>query len=65
VWRWQPADPLHHPDAVTPQQLAFHELLVNVKKLGRYDILLMAVQDEIARQRLLVGPAEVLRGDLA
>jgi len=29
--RWQPADPLHHPDPLTPQQLAFHELLVSIR----------------------------------
>jgi len=32
VWQWQPADPLDHPDPLTPQQLAFHELTVSVEK---------------------------------
>lgn len=36
VWRWHPADPLDHPDPLTPQQLAFHELLVSVERPGRY-----------------------------
>jgi hypothetical protein len=65
VWQWKPADPLCHPDPLTPQQLAFHELLVSVEKPGRYDLALLTGGDEIARQPLLIGPADVLRGDLA
>ena len=61
VWRWHPADPLDHPDPLTPQQLAFHELLVSVEKPGRYDMVLLAGQDEIGRQPLLIGPADVFR----
>jgi hypothetical protein len=47
---------------LTPQQLAFHELLVSMDKPGRYDLELLAGGDEIARQPLLIGPADVLRG---
>jgi len=63
VWRWHPADPLDHPDPLTPQQLAFHELLVSVQRPGRYDMVLLAGQDEIRRQPLLIGPAEVFRDE--
>jgi len=63
VWQWHPADPLHHPDPLTPQQLAFHELLVSVERPSRYDMVLLAGQDEIGRQPLLIGPAEVFRDE--
>jgi hypothetical protein len=62
VWQWTPADPLDHPDPLKPQQLAFHELVVSVEKAGRYDLVFMAGDDEIARQPLLIGPAEVFAG---
>ena len=58
-----PEAPLDHPDPLTPQQLAFHELLVSVEKPGRYDMVLLAGQDEIGRQPLLIGPAEVFRDE--
>jgi hypothetical protein len=61
VWHWTPADPLDHPDPLKPQQLAFHELLVSVDRPGRFDLVLVAGEDEIARQPLLIGPAEVFR----
>ena len=37
----------------------------SVPKPGRYDLALLPGDDEIARQSLLIGPADVLRGDLA
>jgi len=37
----------------------------SVPKPGRYDLALLTGDDEIARQPLLIGPADVLRGDLA
>ena len=63
VWAWRPADPLHHPDPLTPQQLAFHELTVSVEKPGRYDMVLVAGEQEIAHQPLPIGPAAVFRPD--
>ena len=65
AWRWQPVDPLHHADPLTPMQITFNELRVSVQEPGRYDLVLLADGDEIARQPLLIGPADVLRGDLA
>ena len=41
VWQWRPAAPLDHPDPLTPQQLAFHELTVSGEKPGCYDMLLL------------------------
>jgi len=43
-------------------QLGFEELRVRVPKPGRYDLTLLTGDDEIARQPLLIGPADVLRG---
>jgi len=63
VWRWQPVDPLHHADSLVPMQITFDELRVNVQEPGRYDLVLLAGDDEIATQPLLIGPAEVFRGD--
>ena len=63
VWRWQPVDPLHHADPLAPMQVTFNELRVSVQEPGRYDLVLLADGDEIARQPLLIGPAEVFRGD--
>jgi hypothetical protein len=48
-------------EPLTPQQLAFHELLVSVEKPGRYGMVLLAGDEEIARQPLLIGPAAVFR----
>ena len=63
VWQWQAVDPLHHADPLTPMQITFDELWVSVQEPGRYDLVLLAGDDEIATQPLLIGPAEVLRGD--
>jgi hypothetical protein len=60
VWRWQPADPLHHADPLAPMQITFDELRVSVEAPGRYDLVLLAGDDEIARQPLLIGRAEAL-----
>ena len=62
VWSWQPADPLIHPDPLTPQQLAFQELMIKVPGAGRYDLLLLAGGEEMARQPLLIGMASDLSG---
>ena len=62
VWRWQPVDPLHHADPITPMQVTLNELRVSVQQLGRYDLVLLAGDDDIATQPLLIGPAEVFRG---
>ena len=63
VWRKDAVSPLHHPDPLMVAQLVFEELRVNVPKPGRYDLVLLTGGDEIARQPLLIGPADVLRGD--
>ena len=63
VWRWQPVDPLHHADPLVPMQITFDELRVLVEEPGRYDLVLLAAGDEIATQPVLIGPAEVFRGD--
>jgi len=65
VWRWQPADPLTHPDRLTPAQLAFQAVTIEVPQAGRYDMVLLADGSDIASQPLLIGMAEVFRGDLA
>jgi hypothetical protein len=63
VWRWQPADPLDQSDPLTPTQLAFQAVTIEVPQAGRYDLVLVAGGDDIASQPLLVGPAEGFRGD--
>jgi hypothetical protein len=65
VWRWRPADPLTQPYPLTPAQLAFSELRLLVEEPGRYDLVLLADGSDIASQPVLIGPADVLRGDLA
>jgi hypothetical protein len=59
----QPADPLDQPDPFIVAQLVFEELRVSEPKPGRYDLALLTGDDEIATQPLLIGPADVLRGD--
>jgi hypothetical protein len=63
VWRWQPVDPLHHADPLTPMQVTFNELRVLVEEPERYDLVLLAGDEDIATQPLLIGPAELFRGD--
>ena len=63
MWQWRPVDPIHHADPLTPIQITFDELRVSVEEPGRYDLVLLAGDDEIARQPLLIGPAEVFWGD--
>ena len=45
-------------------QITFDELRVSVQEPGRYDLVLLADGDEIASQPVLIGPAEVFRGDV-
>ena len=56
-------EPAAPPDPLMVAQFFFEELRVSVPKPGRYDQVLLAGNDEIASQPLLIGPAEVLRGD--
>ena len=63
VWSWRPRDPYPHPDPLTPAQLAFQAVTIEVPQAGRYDMVLVAGGDEIARQPLLIGPAEAFQGD--
>jgi hypothetical protein len=42
-------------------RLVFEKLRVSVEKPGRYDMALLTGDDEIGRQPLLIGPAEVFR----
>jgi len=44
--------------------VAFQELLVNVDKPGRYDMVLLAREQDIAHQPLLIGPADVFPSDV-
>ncbi|MFM8803980.1 MAG: DUF6941 family protein, partial [Planctomycetia bacterium] len=60
VWQCRPSHPLHQADPLAPTQLVFEELRVSVDRPGRYDLALRAGEDEIARQPLLIGPAEAL-----
>jgi hypothetical protein len=54
------AEPPINPDPLTPQQLAFHELIVSVPGPGRYEMALLAGGEEIGRQPLLIGSASAL-----
>lgn len=38
-------------------------LRVSLDQPGRYDMVLLADRDDIASQPLLIGPAEVFRGE--
>ena len=57
------AGPGRAADPLAPMQVTFNELRVSVEEAGRYDLVLLAGDDEIATQPLLIGPAEVFRGD--
>ena len=50
-------------DPLVPAQLAFQAVTIEVPQAGRYDMVLVAGGDEIARQPLLIGPAEAFHGD--
>jgi len=63
VRRKEAVSPLHHPDPLMVAQLVFEELRVSVPKPGWYDLAFLAGGEQIGRQPLLIGPAEVFRGD--
>jgi hypothetical protein len=50
VWSWSPQAPLQHEDPLMPQQLAFHDLVLEVPSPGRYELTMLASGEEIVRQ---------------
>jgi hypothetical protein len=62
VWRWNPPDLLEHPDPLEPHQLLFHDVKLCVPQAGRFELVLLAGDEEIGRQPLLLGTREMLEG---
>jgi hypothetical protein len=60
-WRWDPPKPLQHSNPLILNQVTFHDLLLVVPAVGRYDLILVAGGQEIASQPLLIGPREAFR----
>lgn len=61
VWQWRPPTPLRMADPLALTQLVFQELRVSVPAAGLYDLVLQAGQDDIGRQPLVIGPADMVR----
>jgi hypothetical protein len=61
VWRWESPQPLEHPHPLLPHQVAFHDLVMAVPRVGRYRFVLLANGEEIAQQALFLGPTEAFR----
>jgi hypothetical protein len=53
--------PLRMADPLALTQLVFQELRVSVPAAGLYDLVLQAGQDDIGRQPLAIGPADMVR----
>ena len=60
VWSWGPQSPLQHEDPLMPQQVAFHDLVLEVPSPGRYELALLANGEEIGRQPIWIGTAGAL-----
>ena len=60
VWSWGPQSPLQHEDPLMPQQVAFHDLVLEVPSSGRYELALLANDEEIGRQPIWIGTAAAL-----
>jgi hypothetical protein len=60
VWSWIPQSPLQHEDPLMPQQVAFHDLVLEVPSPGRYELALLANGDEIGRQPMIFGTRDIL-----
>ena len=55
VWSWSPQTPLQHEDPLMPQQLAFHDLVLEVPSPGRYELAMLVGGEEIGRQPIWIG----------
>ena len=60
VWSWGPQSPLQHEDPLMPQQVAFHDLVLEVASPGRYELALLANGEEIGRQPMIFGTRDML-----
>jgi hypothetical protein len=58
VWKWQPPALLEDVNPIFPRVVKFLDLVVNVPRLGRYSLALLADGQEFAQQGLWFGPAE-------
>ncbi len=61
VWQWRPATPLRMADPLALTQLVFRELQASVPAAGFYDLVLLAGEDDIGRQPLVIGPPDMVR----
>lgn len=61
VWSWQVQEPLKHPHPLLPHQVTFHDLVLTVPALGRYQLVLLANSEELAQQSLWMGESEAFR----
>jgi len=55
VWSWSPQAPLQHEDPLMPQQLAFHDLVLEVPSPGRYELAMLVGGEEIGLQPIWIG----------
>lgn len=61
VWAWKAPEPLEHNDPLLPHQVTFHDLELAVPRLGRYRLVLLFNDDELAQRGMWFGPAEAFR----
>jgi hypothetical protein len=54
VWGWQWPQPIRHPDPVEPAHVVLHDATPEFPRPGRYDLVLLANGEEVARHGLEV-----------
>jgi hypothetical protein len=54
VWSWQWPEPLRHQDPLEPHHVILHGAVLEFPRPGRYDLLLLADGEEVARHGLQV-----------
>jgi hypothetical protein len=61
VWAWNPPAPLEQNNPLLPCQLAFHELMVAVPRLGKYRLVLLFNGEELAQRAMWFGPPQAFQ----
>ena len=58
VWQWSPPKPLEHEDPLSPHQVTFSDLVIEVPRRGKYSMALLADGQEFAQQSIWFGESE-------
>ncbi len=61
VWEWTAPGALEQSDPLLPHEFTFHDLVLEVPRVGRYRLELLLNGEEFARRTMWFGPAEAFR----